>query len=204
MERHHVCALGSSDVQQDPVALYQRGTSHAEKAVGSLKVSFDIYAPKRFSTFKIEAVQHAFCPKRVNPPPSNGRGRPRTIIESKFVLVPRRVGKAPYWAADSRIEAFNGFFVVQTVKQNQLVIGHHGRAKPMTNRLLPDDRRTVAGPGFGHIQPSVKAIASWTKELWPLGTRQFAGHGGSHTDQQGQKNSGLHREFDDTGYHRLE
>jgi hypothetical protein len=159
--------------------------------------SYDGTAVRNTLSPAIEPVRSGNCAAAEFPLPT-------TIIESKFVLVPGWVGQAPHWAAGSRIEAFNGFFVIHTVKQNQLVIGHHRPAKPMTNRLLPDDWRTVAGPAFGYILPCINAIASWTKELWPLGTSQFARHGGSHTNQEGQKGSGLHRESGGVGNHGLE
>jgi len=108
----------AADVEDNGVALDQRRAGDAEEAFGSVEIGLGVEVPNLFSGGEVEAGQDAFSAVSVNVVIGNGRCGARTFIKAEIVSVGGGIIETPESFACVGIEAFNGFFVIDAMKEN--------------------------------------------------------------------------------------
>ncbi len=72
------------------------------------------------------------------------------------------------------VEGFYDLAIVQTVKKNTSLAGHCDAGVSTAYVMLPDNSRTVCGPGIGQtLIISSSATTIWSENLWPIAGKKL-------------------------------
>jgi hypothetical protein len=122
VKSHQPGGLCATDIEQHKAAFDKRRTGSSEEAFANVELLVCIDSPQFFAGCKVEAVQDALSPERVDPPCRNRRRRTRTFVKAEIIAVVRWVVKPPDFLTGRGIETLDGLLVTHAMEQNQFAI----------------------------------------------------------------------------------
>ena len=161
-------AAGHAEIDDEPVALDERGGGDAEKILLEPELSEEFTAPEHLARVQIEAVEAALGAEGEDAAGGDDGTGARTRIEAVAVAVGARIGELPETLAVAGAQAVDDLVVADAVKQHEPVARDGGGGEALAFLDFPDGAKAVPGELLEQRRLGRNHVVRRTEERRPV------------------------------------